>query len=131
MTEHASPPPDGRAARLHVRGISLDVRLGHLREERARAQRVDMEVLVHFARPPRAVETDELADTVCYDVLVQRMREVVADREFRLVEHLAGALFEALRGEIPDGDALELRVRKVAPPVPEIGGGAEFVLSDG
>lgn len=131
MTDHPTRPPEGRSARLHVRGISLDVRLGHLAEERARPQRVEVEVLIRFARPPRAVETDELADTVCYDVLVQRMREVVADREFRLVEHLAGALFEAVRGAVPVQDALELRVCKVAPPVPEIGGGAEFVLSDG
>lgn len=131
MTHPPPLPPDGRAARLHVRGISLDVHLGHLADERVRPQRVEVEVLIRFGRPPRAVETDELADTVCYDVLVQRMREVVDDREFRLVEHLAGALFAALRPEVADGDALELRVRKVTPPVPEIGGGAEFVLSDG
>ena len=59
------------------------------------------------------------------------MKEAVAGREFRLVEHLAGVLYRVVRDALAPEDVLEVRVRKVAPPVPEITGGAEVVLSDG
>jgi len=114
-----------------VRGIALQVRLGHGAEERAESQRVEIRIRIRFAAPPAAVESDRLEDTVDYGALVARMRAVVEGREFRMVEHLAGELFQALRAEIARENALELRVRKVAPPVPEITGGAEVVLSDG
>lgn len=125
------PSPGPSDARMHLRDISLSVRLGHGAAERAEPQTVSCAVVIRFARPPAAVRTDRLEDTVCYDDLVGRMRAVVADREFHLVEHLAGELFAALRSVLRRDDALELRVRKVAPPVPEIGGGAEIVLADG
>lgn len=127
----SEPPPEPTSARLVVRRIGLDVRLGHLDDERREAQRVECDLVLRFHRVPPAVRTDALEDTVCYDDLVACMRKVVARREFRLVEHLAGELFAALRDEVDPADALELRVRKVSPPVPEIGGGAEIVLSDG
>jgi dihydroneopterin aldolase len=117
-------------ALLDVRRIRLEVRLGHGDEERAEPQAVECRVRIGFRAPPAAVETDRLEDTVCYDALVGSMRRVVADREFRLVEHLAGVLFLAVREVVGEEPALELRVRKVAPPVPEIRGGAEFVLAE-
>lgn len=125
------PPRPHPSARLHVRAVALEVHLGHGAEERARPQRVEVDVILRFHRPPAAVETDLLADTVDYGALVEALEEAVDGREYRMVEHLAGVLYRVVRARVRPEDALELRVRKVAPPVPAITGGAEFVLSDG
>jgi dihydroneopterin aldolase len=122
----ADGPP---SATLSIRGIALSVALGCLPGEKDRPQAVEMDVTIRFAHAPEAVRSDALADTVDYGALVERIRETVAGREFDLVEHLAGQVFDALRSMIPAEDALELSVRKVAPPVPEITGGASFTLS--
>ncbi|MDZ7780218.1 MAG: dihydroneopterin aldolase [Gemmatimonadota bacterium] len=117
-----------RSAHLVIRGIAVPVRLGCLPGEQDEPQRVEFEVTIRFASPPAGVETDDLADTVDYGTVVDRIKEVVADRRFDLVEHLAGRVFENLRALVPPEHTLEIAVRKVTPPVPEITGGAVFTL---
>jgi len=118
----------GEHARLEVRGIRLSVSLGCLPEERQAAQEVEVDVRIDFGKIPAAVDSDRLEETVDYAVLVARMRSVTRGRHFDLVERLAGSLFAALREELTAIDRLALSVRKVAPPVSEVTGGAVFVL---
>ena len=113
---------------LEIRAARLHVRLGCGEAERAEPQDVDLAVRVRFAAPPTACETDELGDTVCYAKLVDQARELVAGREFRTVEHLAYAIARRLRGELPDGAGLEVRVTKLRPPIAELEGGVSFAL---
>ena len=74
--------------------------------------------------------TDRLEDTVCYDTLVCAIKEVVSAREFSLVEHLANEIFTSLRNVVESEHQLQVTVRKVSPPIPEITKGAEFTVSD-
>ena len=119
---------EGRSARLALRGIALSVRLGCLPGEQDEPQPVEMDLVVHFQRPPEAVRTDVLEDTLDYGALVACVAETAEGRPFDLVEHLAGEVFDALRERIPPEHRLELTVRKVSPPVPELTGGAVFTL---
>lgn len=114
---------------LEIHAARLHVRLGCGEVERAAPQDVDLAVRVRFATPPEACETDELGDTVCYAKLVEHARELVAGREFRTVEHLAHAIARRLRGELPSGAGLEVRVTKLRPPIDELEGGVSFALS--
>jgi len=115
---------------LTIRGLLLSVRLGCSEEERGRPQPVEIDVSVRFATPPRGMVTDKLEDTVCYSVLVGAIKEVVAGREFSLVEHLGGEIFGAIRRIVDPPHRLRVTVLKVSPPIPELTRGAEFTVSD-
>lgn len=122
----STPSP---SAYLVLHGIRIPVHLGWLPGEQDEPQAVEFDVTVRFAHPPTAMSTDELQDTVDYSAVVHRIKETVGVRKFKLVEHLAAEVFTALRADLADEHALELGVRKVAPPVPELTGGARFVLT--
>ncbi|MBM4265636.1 MAG: dihydroneopterin aldolase [Deltaproteobacteria bacterium] len=111
---------------LTVEAIELDVHLGCEAEERRVPQKVRLGLRVHFEAPPAACWTDSLGDTACYAELAATARDFCASREFRLVEHLAAALYDPLSARLPRGARLDLEVDKVAPPVPELRGGVRF-----
>ncbi len=115
---------------LTIRGILLPIRLGFSADERRDPQPVEIDLAIRFQTPPRGMVTDRLEDTVSYDALVNAIKDVISDREFSLVEHLANELFTSLRGLVESGDELRVTVRKVAPPIPEITKGAEFTVGD-
>jgi 7,8-dihydroneopterin aldolase/epimerase/oxygenase len=114
---------------LEIGAARLRVRLGCGEAERALPQDVDLAVRVAFAALPRACESDELGDTVCYAKLVEQARELCAGREFRTVEHLAYTIARRLRGELPADARLEVRVTKLHPPIAELEGGVSFALT--
>ncbi len=120
----ASPAPGV----LEVRGARMHARVGWSPGERARMQIVELALRVEFPVLPRACETDELADTVCYAQLLERAEGVCAGREFRLVEHLAHVLAERLHEMLPQGARLELTVTKPHPPLPRLHGGVHFTV---
>lgn len=123
------PSATSPSARLAVLGIRIPVRLGCLPGEQDEPQAVEFDVTVRFAQAPAATRTDDLGGTVDYAMVVQCISETVEDRRFHLVEYLASEVFGALRSELSPEHGLELQVRKVAPPIPEITGGAVFTLT--
>lgn len=134
ISPHASDRPRhaGPTQRhtIHVHRLGLDVRLGCSAAERARAQRVELDVRIRFARPLDACHTDDLDDTVCYATLAERCRHLAASREFHLLEHLGQELYRTLRGRLPEDARLTLSLRKVAPPVEGLLGGVSFILEE-
>ncbi|MBK5256513.1 MAG: dihydroneopterin aldolase [Vicinamibacteria bacterium] len=116
--------------KLTIRGIRLPVRLGCPADERLKPQLVEIDVRIRFDPPPRAMVTDRLEDTVCYSVLVDAIKKVVADREFSLIEHLASEIFNSLRRIVEPPHKLRVTVLKVSPPIPELTRGAKFTVGD-
>ena len=115
---------------LTIRAISLPMRLGCSADERLNPQPVEIDLTIRFQTPPRAMVTDRVEDTVCYDALVGAIKEVASDREFSLIEHLANEILTSLRRIVEAEHELRVTVRKVSPPVPEITKGAEFTVGD-
>ncbi len=125
-----SPAPTPRHT-LRMHRLELDVHLGCEADERARPQKVELDASLHFATPPGACRSDRLDETVCYAELAIVARELVARREFRLVEHLGQELLAAFRRRIRSEVRLDLTVRKVAPPVEGLLGGVSFTIEEG
>lgn len=103
--------------RIELRGLRLVGICGALPEERDRAQplEVDLDVEVDL----RAAGTsDDLADTVDYGAIGDRVAEVVAAGRPQLLEHLAVELADAVLAVDARIDAVEVAVRKLRPPVP-------------
>src|SRR5208283_2100871 len=95
------------ADRIELRGLRLLGRHGALAGEQDTAQpfEIDLEVEADFTT---AAEDDDLAKTVDYSLVVER--------QFRLLEALAGAIASGIL-ELPAVQAVTVTVRKLRPPV--------------
>lgn len=105
------------------------MRLGWEAAERESPQTVEIELTLRWPSLPLACATDDLAATVDYAALTDRAREVCDRGEYRLLERLAGSLYDALRPVISSGVALAVTVTK-HPPLPGLEGGASFTIDD-
>lgn len=97
-SRHANPPPEAAPGdRVSLLGMILRATIGITPAERKKPR--DLEADVRLALDLRAAgRSDDLADTVDYAALAERLRAVAAASRFRLLEALAEALAaEALR----------------------------------
>ena len=68
--------------------VSVETHLGVPEWERLTLQTVVLDI--EFAMPgSRSCETDDIEDTIDYGLVVKRIRHLLAERSFRLVEALA------------------------------------------
>jgi dihydroneopterin aldolase len=105
------------ADRIELRGLRILGTHGVLPEERARSQpfEVDLDLEVDLAP---AGDTDELADTVDYAGIIERVVDVVAGgRSYRLLETLAGVIASAALVDERVA-SVTVGIRKLRPPVP-------------
>jgi dihydroneopterin aldolase len=107
-------PPD----RIEIRGLRLLGTHGVLPEERNRPQpfEVDADLVVSMVD---AGSSDDLADTVDYAEVVQRIAAVVGGvNSFMLLEALAAAAAAEVLAVDGRVQAVTLAVRKLQPPLP-------------
>lgn len=113
-TVSPSPPSD----RIEIRGLRLLGTHGVLPEERTRPQpfEVDVDLTVSTVE---AGATDDLADTIDYAVVVDRISAVVGGGvSFLLLEALAASLADEVLATDSRVQAVTLSVRKLQPPLP-------------
>ena len=73
--------------KLKLNGISVDCVIGERPDERDRLQRLDVDIELEI--PDRAAETDELADTVDYAALAEKVRSALVAAKCRMIERAA------------------------------------------
>jgi dihydroneopterin aldolase len=95
---------------IEVVGIELLGYHGVFEEERRQGQRFVVDVWLETA-DERAAETDSIDDAVDYRDVVAVVREVSEARAYHVLEALAAALAERLRG-LPGVASVRVRVRK-------------------
>jgi dihydroneopterin aldolase len=105
------PPVD----RIEIRGLRVFGRHGVLERERRDGQPFVVDVTLQLDLS-HAAATDALADTVDYDVLVQRLAQAVGRTRFALIEALAGHLADLALSDTRVRTA-EVRVAKPRAPV--------------
>jgi dihydroneopterin aldolase len=102
--------------RIELRGLRVIGTHGVLAEEQARAQpfEVDLDLDADLADAGRS---DDLADTVDYGTLAERVASVVSGERHALLERLAERIAETA---LADGRvrSVTVTVRKLRPPVP-------------
>lgn len=101
--------------RIEIRGLRVLGHHGALVGEQDRAQpfEVDLDLEADLGL---AATTDDLAVTVDYGRVVEVARSVVAERRFRLLEALGGAIADEVLA-IDGVEAVTVAVRKLRPPV--------------
>lgn len=116
---------------LTISDLRYSVRLGVSALEQAEPQAVSITIHWHFAKVPKATQTDQLCDTVCYFALSQALQVFMTQHEpFHLVEYLGSGVYacvyEALLNQGYTEVELEVAVTKLTPPVPGLHGGVTF-----
>ena len=79
------------ADRIHLEQLELDVRIGVTDEERAKPQRLVLNITV-WPRTRFDQLRDDIEQTINYVGLCRSSREFVEDREWRLIETVATEL---------------------------------------
>ena len=118
------------AAALRLVELHCDARLGCSAAERAEPQPVVFTVEIRFDRVPGGCRSDVLSEAVDYALLADGLREMAAEKEFRLIEHMAWRALQVLRPLAGDGARIGVTVNKPLAPVEGLHGGAEFSLKD-
>ncbi|MFA9438758.1 dihydroneopterin aldolase [Uliginosibacterium sp. sgz301328] len=81
---------------IFVEGLQVDARVGIYPREQLAPQAV--EINLTFGVPESAADRDDISDTIDYDKVVSRIRAVLAERHFNLLEtlgeFLVGLMFE-------------------------------------
>lgn len=86
---------------LSIRSLELNVNLGWRHAERKEEQAILLDVDISFYKPPKACETDKLADTVCYASLIDDLRANLGEKKYKLVEHLAYEIYHIIKVRLP------------------------------
>ena len=76
--------------KLELNGIDVDCIIGERPDERTCLQRLRIDVVLTIGE--RAAETDELADTVDYAALTERIRAALVAAKCRMIERAAKAV---------------------------------------
>ena len=94
---------------IEIEGLEVTGFHGATRREKKEGQPFlfDMYLIAHDA----GVRTDQLADTVDYTKVVERVRDICQNRRFNLIEALAAAVVDDLMDTFPLSRA-RVRVRK-------------------
>lgn len=114
---------------LILNGLQLDIYLGWPKTERLERQVVSVDITIEFDRPPEACVTDRLKDTFCYDELVCLLKEKIAARSFKLIEHFTHEIYQAAKEFLPENARLRLCVTK-KPAIENLSGGVRFCYGD-
>jgi 7,8-dihydroneopterin aldolase/epimerase/oxygenase len=104
-----------RGLTIVVEGIKLRGRCGVTSEERAVGQTLIVDVALGPIDFP-AARSDDLHDTIDYADVVDLVRSIVEQREFRVLERLATVIADAIWDRFRL-QALEVAVAKPSPPV--------------
>jgi dihydroneopterin aldolase len=96
---------------IRLRDVTIFPRLGVAEIEKEWVQKVslDLELFVDLHAP---AASDNVAETVDYEKVYRRIRQVSENRKFHLIESLAGEIAEDVLAHFASIQKLRIRVRK-------------------
>lgn len=107
-----------RAAKILIDSLEIHGFHGWYKHEGEFGQHftIDLELIVDVSR---AAQTDQLADALNYGAVIAATRKLFLEKRYHLLEAAAVALGRGLLKEFAPIQSLTVRVKKLAPPVPE------------
>ncbi|MFT5116354.1 MAG: dihydroneopterin aldolase [Candidatus Azotimanducaceae bacterium] len=116
-------------SQLLVNDFLVAVHLGCTAAERKISQSVTFSLEVNFDEMPPGCDTDRLEDTLCYAVVCEQIQTTAQTGEYQLVESLASQVLTSLLPLLPQNTEIKLTTHKLRPPIDDLNGGVQFVLS--
>ena len=97
--------------KIFVENLSLEAQIGIYDHEYGRNQTITLEVELDAADVSQAAASEELDDTLNYEIIAETAKRVVAQRHFPLVETLVTAIADALLA-LPQAQSARVRLAK-------------------
>ena len=118
---------------LKIPAIAGSVHLGCTAEERARKQKVQLQIEIHFAKTPRMLTSDNIEDGPCYAEMSDVAQKTFAKKHYATIEHLCFECHEDLQKYLKQWKSLKksrfiTTLTKLRPPIREIIAGSVFTI---
>lgn len=97
---------------LFINSLELELFLGWPSEERRRKQIVCLDIAISFPAAPKACESDDLQDTVCYRELIDTLRNTICVKKYRLIEHITQDIYDFLKSALPSQSTVSVNLTK-------------------
>lgn len=130
QSSDAAPLSTSYPAILALDKLHLKLSLGVGAQERALPQSVYMYIKIFFPKLPLSCSNDKLDDTICYDKIVQHIKEFCHNKEFKLLEYACFQIHSRLREMIASDIKLWLKIEKCETPIAELEGPSSFSYGD-
>jgi dihydroneopterin aldolase len=114
---------------LSINQLNLDVHLGWSKEEIITKQTVLVDIDIFFPTPPKACSSDKLEDTVCYSTLISTIETHLAEKQFKLIEHLSYDIYHVTKSYLPPELNVTIHLIK-HPPIEGFTGRVRFSYGD-
>ncbi len=111
---------------LEINNLVLTLKIGLTEQERSYSQEINFKIKITFNSPPQACYSDNIDDTICYERLVNLIKEFCKKNQFKLIESLAFKLHHYIQ-ELVLHNPVELTVSK-KPPIDSIKGHCSFTV---
>jgi 7,8-dihydroneopterin aldolase/epimerase/oxygenase len=105
---------------IEITGIRSYGYTGLLQEERLLGQWFEVDLTLWLDLTP-ASQSDEIADTFDYRLAIAIVQNIIKTGKFALVEKLAHTIAEDLL-KLTAIDKVQVKLSKLAPPIPDFGG---------
>ncbi|MEI8295515.1 MAG: dihydroneopterin aldolase [Alphaproteobacteria bacterium] len=116
--------------KLSILDLRVWLHLGCSDQERFNPQLVSFNIELEFKEAPKGSSTDTIEDTVCFATLAQAIKSFCQTKQFHLIEHLGAEVHQVVAKSLGQHIGLvaliNVTVHKIAPPVPDLHGGAVF-----
>lgn len=118
---------DNMSATIVIDGLRFRAFHGVLEQERKIGNVFEVSVSLKYPRALKALESDDVADTLNYAEAISIIRSVMSEPS-ALLEHVAGRIHKALIDAFPGIESGRIIVSKLAPPVAAELAAARFIL---
>jgi FolB domain-containing protein len=115
---------------LELKDFTLPVHLGCEDWERKSGQSVNFRITFGFKKPPKAEQSDELEDSICYAKVCKKIEALTRETHFKLIEKLAEDVRQNLIENFPNHDYLRVSIHKLKPPVDLLTNGVVYSCGD-
>jgi len=110
---------------IHLNALELSVNLGWPKGERQKSQIVILNAAIYFQSFPKGCLTDQLTDTHCYATLIEKIKNNLDNRHFRLLEHLGYEIHRIIKDNMPADVKVSIELTK-KPAILNLTGGVTF-----
>jgi len=114
---------------LHLPNIKQSIHLGVGDDERSTKQDILVSIDIKYSKLPNGCISDNIKDTLDYTQIAERVAKACAEKEYKLIEHLAHAIYVELKGMMKT-HSLCVIINKLSPPHALLGSGAIFSYGD-
>ncbi|NRB11176.1 MAG: dihydroneopterin aldolase [Rickettsiaceae bacterium] len=133
MNKKAEVAFNNNSSELIISDLRIWVYLGCSLEEKHHKQPISIDINLLFTTMPVAINTDNIADVICYAKLTKLAKLAAEQKKYNLIEHLAANIHKAIITEVLQAGykdtSLKIKVTKMKPPIDGVHGGVSFIYN--